>query len=981
MKKNTSAGFYLALSVFSLIGQVAWVVENMYFNVFIYEMFHASASDISLMVLASAIAAAVTTILMGALSDKVGRRKPFMCFGYILWGISILSFAFIRTDVLTPLAGGIISAASLGVSLTIAMDCVMTFFGSTANDACFNAWLTDSTDGSNRGRAEGINSMMPLVAILAVFGGFMAFDLSKPESWTTIYIIIGVIVSLIGIIGFFIIKEPDIKPVKDNYFKTVIHGFRPSCVKRNGVFYASLLSFALFGISIQIFMPYLILYYTEGLKMSNYVLIMAPAIIMASLFTVIYGRRYDKAKFRKSIGVPLLLLALGYIVLFLFKTTVPVFIGSLLMMSGYLSGGAVFGALMRDYTPAGEAGQFQGPRIVFSVLIPGAVGPMIGAWVLRDAQKVINSDGTESFIPNEKIFITALCALAVAVLSLLLIFRLLGKKKTKLKTVCPDKTDTYPRPMMKRDGFISLDGEWELAISEKETADEYKYKINVPYPEESELSGIGKAHKKGEYLHYKRVFGIVKREGERVLLHLGAADQICDISVNGVPAAHNEGGYLPVDADITELVSDGENTLTVRVRDDLDTGYPYGKQCDKPHGMWYKQFSGIWKSVFIEYVPDKYISGVKITPSLTGFDITVYGGDVEKTVIFDGRRESFTGESAHYEIENPRLWSPESPYLYDAEIISGKDRIKTYFALRTFSVGTFDGIKRLCLNGKPYFFSGVLDQGYFPDGICTPPDMSAYTRDILNMKSLGFNTLRKHIKIEPEAFYCECDRLGMIVFQDAVNNGKYSFVNDTVMPTLGKTTDNAKSTASDKEKSGFSDNALGMIRLLYGHPCIALWTVFNEGWGQHDSEKYYEMFKKEDNTRFVDTASGWFETDKSDVKSVHVYFKPVRLPESDKPVILSEFGGYALMTEGHTMKNGGSYGYKFMKNTDRLNAGIEELYRRDVISNIEKGLCAAIYTQVSDVEDEINGLYTYDRAVCKVDSALMRKLNAECVIK
>ena len=429
MKKTKLAPkFWVALIIFSLVGQVAWVVENMYFNVFIYKMFRASAADISMMVAASAVIATLTTIFIGALSDKLGKRKFFICGGYIIWGITIVSFAFIRTDIISSIFSVTASAASIGITLVIIMDCVMTFFGSTANDACFNAWLTDSTDSTNRGGAEGINAMMPLVAILVVFGGFMGFNLDLPESWTNIFLIIGITVSIIGILGIFIVREPQIdKSGNSRYFANIIYGFRPSVMKDNKNLYLSLLAFAVFNISIQIFMPYLILYYEVSLGMENYVLIMAPAIIVAALVTLFYGKLYDRVHFKVAVLPALGMLALGYIVLFIFRSTVPVFIGSLLMMSGYLAGMAVFGAMIRDNTPENRAGMFQGLRIVCQVLIPGIIGPAIGAAVLKNAEVIVNSDGTTSFIPNANIFIAALIAEICVAPLLIVIFRFLRK--------------------------------------------------------------------------------------------------------------------------------------------------------------------------------------------------------------------------------------------------------------------------------------------------------------------------------------------------------------------------------------------------------------------------------------------------------------------------------------------------------------------------------------------------------------------------
>ena len=395
--------------IFSLVGQIAWVMENMYLNVFIYERFAASAEQISAMVSASAIAATVTTLLIGALSDKLGKRKLFICGGYLAWGLSIWSFALI--NVLAPAAAAGAAAVSLGVTLVILVDCMMTFFGSAANDAAFNAWLTDSTDETNRGAAEGINSMMPMLAILVVFGGAMFLDPASPSYWNIVFGVIGTMVFILGLAGFWLIQEPTVDTsTNTNYFKNLIYGFRPGVIRENKRLYITLAAYAVFGISIQIFMPYLILYYTEALGMDNYVLIFAPAIVLAAAFTFFYGKRYDKKGFRASVMPSLGLLMLGYVMLYFFRHGIPVFLGTLIMLCGYLSSMAVFGAMLRDHTPENKAGMFQGQRIIAQVLIPGIVGPAIGAAVLKNAEKILNTDGTVSFIPNANIFLAALIA-------------------------------------------------------------------------------------------------------------------------------------------------------------------------------------------------------------------------------------------------------------------------------------------------------------------------------------------------------------------------------------------------------------------------------------------------------------------------------------------------------------------------------------------------------------------------------------------
>ena len=965
--------FWAAMLIFGLMGQVAWVVENMYFNVFIYKMFHASPADISAMVTASAVAAAVTTLLMGALSDKIGKRKLFICIGYLVWGISILSFALIRVDFLTPIAGSTAAACTLGITLVIIMDCVMTFFGSTANDAAYNAWLTDMGNPSNRGTIEGLNSMMPLVSILVVFGGFMGFDLDKANSWTTIYCIIGGVVLVIGLLGFFLIEEPkQVKKSADPYWQTLIYSFRPSTFMRNKQLYSVLGAFAVFGISIQIFMPYLIIYYEQTLKLSNYVFIMAPAIILAAVFTALYGKVYDKHGFRVAVIWPIVLLIVGYVALFFFRATLPVFIGSLLMMCGYLGGMAVFGAMIRDRIPEQMAGRFQGVRIIGQVLIPGIVGPAIGAWVLRDAEVIVNGDGTMSFLPNENIFFAALVVAIVLIILLFFIFMLKDPKRpgddeNSGDPVSHTPWSDHPRPQMKREAWLSLDGVWQLNGKP----------IAVPFPPQSELSGY--KGEIGDVLRYETTFTVPEHlRGQRLLLHFGAVDQISEVTLNGRFLSRHEGGYLPFEFDITDIVTDGENQLQVKAIDSLSHYYPYGKQTNKPEGMWYTPVSGIWQTVWLEKVPETYIRSITVTPDLTGVDVTVEGVS-SFTATVEGREYSFEGNTGRIEVENPRLWTPETPWLYDLTVTAGEDCVESYFALRTISIEEKNGVNRLCLNGKPIFLHGVLDQGYFPDGIFLPADPKEFERDVLRMKELGMNMLRKHIKIEPEYFYYACDRFGMLVIQDMVNNGGYNFMRDTALPTFGmKRRRDDRKPLSDHQRF-FLRHSEDTLRHLYNHPCVVMYTIFNEGWGQFRSDEAYDRLKSVDPTRLYDSTSGWFAQKRSDFDSEHIYFRTADLKPKKRPMLLSECGGYTLDTAGRTdgKKN---YGYGKCKDSSELTLRIVHMYREMVIPSISAGLCGCVYTQLSDVEGEINGLYTYDRKTCKVDKKAMLALADELKI-
>jgi len=984
MKTKLSPRFLTALIIFSLIGQVAWVVENMYFNVFIYKMFNASAADISNMVAASAVAATLTTVFMGALSDHVGKRKLFICAGYLLWGVSILGFVFLRTDLIGRVAPMTVSAASVGISLAIILDCVMTFFGSTANDAAFNAWLTDSTDNTNRGAAEGLNAMMPLLAILVVFGGFMFFDLSLPKSWTVIFLIIGILVCVIGFLGFFIIQEPTIHPIKEAYFKSVFYGFRPTTVKTNLTLYITLAAFVIFNISIQIFMPYLILYYEVSLGMANYVLIMAPAILVAAAVTAFWGKVYDKKGFVFSGLIAVLSLICGYVILYFFRSTMPVFVGSLLMMSGYLAGMAVFGALIRDYTPTGKSGMLQGVRIFSQVLLPGLIGPFIGKTVLANAETIINSDGTTSFIPNENIFLAALIAAVI----LLPFFMLISKTKkpqiVDLKTKFEDIPSAvpfseYPRPMLVRDSYHCLNGEWFFTVTGPKGICEEK-QILVPFPPESRISGVETRIGKRDVMHYRRKFtlddGFVR---DRVILHFGAVDQVSRVYINDHFVGEHEGGYLPFSFDITDALQPDENEIHVAVFDPLDPALPYGKQRHKRGGMWYTPISGIWQSVWLESVCQNYIEKIKVTSYLDRVIIDVIGGDSEKTIVFDEDTGlspvKFSGDSCTVSIHQPQLWTPESPFLYRFKIISGADEVASYFALRTIDVKNHNDRAQICLNGKPYFFHGLLDQGYFSDGIYLPANEQGYKNDILLMKSCGFNMLRKHIKLEPEIFYYYCDLYGMVVFQDMINNGKYNFLIDTALPTIGLKR-GVTHRADVRQKEAFIQTAKGIIELLYNHPSVCYYTIFNEGWGQFDADRVYKILRDCDPTRIYDTTSGWFKTLESDVESDHIYFKPVKLQSKPgKPMVLSEFGGYSCKIEGHSFNLSKTYGYRFFTEQNLFQNALFSLYETQILPLIENGLNAAVLTQVSDVEDETNGLLTYDREVCKVDVAAMKTVS------
>ena len=526
----------------------------------------------------------------------------------------------------------------------------------------------------------------------------------------------------------------------------------------------------------------------------------------------------------------------------------------------------------------------------------------------------------------------------------------------------------YPRPQLRRNSFICLNGEWEFAVTEgNEPPAVYDRRILVPFAPESLLSGIDEVFPENMTRWYHRCFPMpTDAAGKRVLLHFGAVDQQATVFVNGAEVGSHDGGYEAFTLDVTAYLRE-ENTLTVAVIDRLsEQVFPYGKQSVKRGGMWYTPVSGIWQTVWLEVVPQTYIRDLKLHITADAVDIVAEGA-TDGIVTMDGKPYPLRGGRVKITPEQPHRWSPEDPYLYDFSVTCGEDTVHSYFALREVSVREVDGKQRLCLNGKPYFFHGLLDQGYWSDGLFTPATPTQYADDIRAMKALGFNMLRKHIKVEPEQFYYDCDRLGMVVFQDMVNNGDYNFLRDTALPTVGLLRrDDRRLHRDPATRRAFEEGMEATVWQLYNHPCICYWTVFNEGWGQFDSEAMTNRLRTLDSSRLIDSTSGWFLGDSSDVDSRHIYFRKVKLKAGNKPLVLSEFGGYSWKPEGHVFNTEQTYGYGKCRTREEFVAAVRQLYEQEILPLIPQGLCATVYTQVSDVEDETNGLLSYDRKVQKI---------------
>ena len=534
--------------------------------------------------------------------------------------------------------------------------------------------------------------------------------------------------------------------------------------------------------------------------------------------------------------------------------------------------------------------------------------------------------------------------------------------------------EVYPRPQMTRREWQCLNGWWDLSVL-RNGKSVFEGKIQVPFCAESLLSGAGQHPEKDDVLLYRRILSVpASWQGKHILLHFGAVSRETKVLLNGQDVCRHENGYLPFTADITGFLTGNENTLEVQVSNDLSAKYPWGKQSRKRGGMWYTPCSGIWQTVWMEPVPDRYVRALHIHTAGDTVDIRAEGIQSGK-VLFNGKEYPLTGGSARLTVDHPEFWSPENPHLYSFSVFSGDDCVEGYFALRTLTTETVNGIPRLCLNGKPYFFNALLDQGYWSDGLYTPATPDGFEADILAMKSLGFNTLRKHIKIEPEVFYYACDRLGMIVFQDMVNNGGYHYILETVLPTLHFQKRNDRHMTRDPEtRKNFLAAMEETARLLNNHPCICLWTIFNEGWGQFCADEAYRRLKAIDPERFIDSTSGWFHQKKSDVDSLHIYFEDLHLGKKPLPQLLSEYGGYVYKIPEHSFNIEKTYGYRKYETREEFVAALRETYQNALLPLAAKGLCGAVYTQVSDVEDETNGLLTYDRAELKIRPEELRDL-------
>lgn len=579
-----------------------------------------------------------------------------------------------------------------------------------------------------------------------------------------------------------------------------------------------------------------------------------------------------------------------------------------------------------------------------------------------------------------------------------------------LKTRWTDSVDfdcplsEYPRPQLVRNDWQCLNGKFNFTITGKtdDIPENFDSEIIVPFAPETLLSGVEKTIEPDNYIWYRKKFTLGECfSGKRTILHFEAVDWRCTVFINGKAVGGHQGGYIPFSFDITEHLIEGENELIVCAFDPTETGWQdRGKQVRKSTGFWYTATSGIWQTVWLEPVSEVYVKNVKITPNIDSSSVRVQTdfdseSDAQiRAIIKKGDEIVFAGKIERDEeikLRDVELWSPESPFLYDIVIALCDseeniiDAVSSYFGMRKFSIGYDDkAVPRLFLNNRPYFQTGLLDQGYWPDGGMTPPCDEAMIFDIKAMRELGFNMLRKHIKIEPRRWYYHCDKLGMIVWQDMVCGAKkIDMLLVGVLPNIF-----IRNIKDDKYKWFGVDSTecreehekavFETIDLLYNFTSISCWVPFNEAWGQFDAKRIGETVKKYDPTRVVDHASGWHDQKGPELKSVHQYILPFIAPKGDgRPLVLSEFGGYSRIIENHVWNRQKSFGYVMYKTKETLTSAYKKLFEKQIIPSIAKGLSATVYTQVSDVEFEVNGIFTYDRELLKIDGDTIREINSK----
>ncbi len=1012
---------WISIILIGLAGQFAWSIENMYLNKFIFSFGSSNYNImISITVALSAIVACLTTIFIGALSDKLNKRKIFIVLGYILWGISTALFGLISVNNNASLFPIVLTSQSASI-LVIILDSVMTFFGSSSNDAAFNSYVTKEIDNKNRGKVEAVLSVLPLVSMLIIF--IVLNPLVDASHWDYFFFIIGGIVFLVGILSIFLLpKESKKKDILHNesYLKILLEGFKIKTIKENKNLYLILLAYLIFGISTQIFFPYLIIYFENTLNITgnNFSLALGVILIVGSILSVVSGFISDKVGKNKFLIPSILIGFIGFLLCYFIpkENLILSIIFGIIMMYGYIFIGSVFNSILRELIPSDKTGIFMGVRMIFVVALPMIIGPQIANLIISkySYETYLNEYNEIQTLPSKEIWLYSSLILLLTLIPIIiyLIKVKLDKKKEESKLdlknegiLLPLKEEDkikdnnyiplneFPNPSLKRNKELLLNGWWDFKISKSnEIPSSYDFKILVPYSIESSLSHINKLIEVDDYLYYHKKVKLDKDFiKNHLFLYLLGIDQVSEIYVNNMKVGVSKSGYLPIKIDLTPLIlkSTSELDIVIKVRDTTDSSiFSRGKQHLKRGGIWYTSSSGIYRPIYLESIESKdYIKDFKIT-----YDIDLKEIYVNVITNVNGLID-ISFNDINYKIEsnkkvtlslpNMHLWDINDPYLYDIKIKFNNDIIYSYIGFRKIEIKRINKKNRLLLNHKEILLKGILDQGYYYNGNLTPSCYNDYLNDIKNIKELGFNCIRKHIKYEDDIFYHYCDQNGILVIQDFVNGGEsYDFLTisyPSILPYKKNQDKNYKKFKRENKygRELFIEEIKEEVKALSLHPSVIIYTLFNEGWGEFDVKEIYSLIKNLDSSRLIDSCSGWYDSNYSDFYSKHIYFvPPYNFKNKLRASLLSECGGYSLLIKDHFYGKT-PFGYKKFKNKEKISKAYLKLFTRHIIPTLKKNNVGFIYTQLSDIEDEINGLYTFDRKVLKIDKEIIKKVNSK----
>lgn len=1007
MKKKVSLRSWLSFIIIGLAGQFAWCIENMYLNKFI---FYLDGSEnylnlISITVALSAITAALTTIFIGGLIDKIGHRKLIISLGYILWGISTFAIGFISKDNISYLFPTANVGTAAGISV-IVLDCVMTFFGSSANDACFNSYVTREVDNDNRGKVEGVLSILPLAAMLVIFVAMNGLTEGENPSWDIFFYIIGGIVIAVGIISFFLLPKEQNTVKPDNYLKIIINGFRLKTIKENKLLYITLIAYMIYGISSNVFFPYLMIYFEYSLEISGmqFSLVLGLVLIIGSILSVLYGILSDKMNKIVALIPTTIIYIIGLFLLIFVKEKQYVFaiISGILMMFGYISLSSTLNAIVRDNIPKDEEGSFMGIRMLFVVMIPMCTGPFIGSFISSTWPKGTYTEyGADKPLPSSYIWLGGLLILLLIFIPIIFML-ILNKKNHKNNGLLSKKDDAeskvddvplkdYPRINLVRNSYISLNGKWDILINKSlDLPSNFENQCLVPYAIESKLSGVNHLLEEDEVIHYHKIIDLKKYDfkDKRLALNFEGVDCEATIYINKKEVFKHIGGYTRFSIDIEKFVEEQTFEIDVTVIDKTSLSpYSKGKQSLNRGGIWYTSTSGIYKPVWLEITPNNYMKSVLISPLFDENEVNFIVKTDKKEECFieflNYKIKGFTNEDIKVKVKNLPVWDINNPKIISVKVTTKEDEVQTYFGFRKVSINKVNNFYYVMLNNKPVFMNGLLDQGYYYEGNLTPKSYEDYLNDIKNIKELGFNTIRVHIKNELDMFYYYCDINGILVIQDIVSGGneykKSTMTLGGLFPNYQKVDDHNYKRFSREDEKGRNEYKETLISTLendYNFPSIIMYTLFNEGWGQFDSKEIYELARKIDSSRVYDKTSGWYDCSDNEIKSIHSYFYPLKIKKTlQKPIIFTEFGGYSYLDKSHFYGNK-TFGYRHYKNVDKLESAYKKLYLVKIMPLISKGLGGTIYTQLNDVEDEVNGIYTFDR-ILKIDKELIIKINKD----